>query len=169
MPQGPLDAGPTVGGRTGCPCSPQRPPAALVGSAVGHFGRPDHSRQSAEEPGPLITPRRPGCFSHRGCNDIYRGMPPASGEVRNSVLRRVSVHGGDTTLAGAVRSARLAPAADRTRVTLPQVRLLNDLQIAHRHRHIVLNTRDDVPNAVTLDVTHGVYGVRLFRPERAFA
>ena len=48
--------------------------------------------------------------------------------------------------------ARLAPAAYRTRLTLPQVRLLDDPQVAHRHRLGVLGAGHDVPDAVTLDV-----------------
>ena len=49
--------------------------------------------------------------------------------------------------------ARLASAAHRTRLTLPQVRLLDDPQVAHRHRLSVLSACDDVPNAVTQGLT----------------
>ena len=50
--------------------------------------------------------------------------------------------------------ARLALAAERTRLPLPQVRLLDDPQVADGDGLSVLSARDDVPNAVPLDVPH---------------
>ena len=40
----------------------------------------------------------------------------------------------------------------RTRLTLPQVRLLDDPQVAHRHCLSVVVAGNDAPDAVTLDV-----------------
>ena len=56
--------------------------------------------------------------------------------------------------------ARLAPAAQRSRCALPQVRLLDDPQVADCHRHSILSAPDYVPDAVALDVAHrlGLYG-----------
>ena len=151
MPQGPLDAGPTVGGRTGCPCSP--PEAAGRASRVGRwalrptrpFPQPVSRYRDPDTPQksrvPSLPPRRPGCFSHRGSNHIFRGMPPASGEVRNSVLRLVSVFQSGGLAAIASRQHSVRPSDWMRRIDGSVTRLSDErlrpfaAALAGTHRH----------------------------------
>ena len=110
-----------------------------------------HTSRWAGERSPGVTQRGQGGRGLRNPTSDpiqTRGYEPA---VRVARPRRMV----DCGAVRVDRSARLAAAAQRDRLTRQQMRRLDDPQLAQRDRPFVGYEGHDVPDAVTLDVDHG--------------